>query len=208
MASITPRRAWDDGAQVLATMHPVPAALMEKFGPPRLRAQPAAADRFKSLAHSITHQQLTGKAAASIWVRVLHAVGPEFTQVAVLELGAHRLRSCGLSTAKADALIDLARATSEGGIRLTRLGGLEDQAVIGQLSSVRGIGPWTAQMFLMFDLRRIDIWPTGDLGVRAGFTKAFALINMPSPSELAELGEQFAPYRSILAWWCWRVQDS
>jgi 3-methyladenine DNA glycosylase/8-oxoguanine DNA glycosylase len=80
--------------------------------------------------------------------------------------------------------------------------------VIEQLTSVKGIGPWTAQMFLMFELRRIDVWPTGDYGVRSGFASAFDLDSMPSPLELGQLGEAFAPYRSILAWWCWRETDS
>lgn len=208
MATTTPRRAWDEGALILASRHPVPAAMLAKFGPPRLGAKPATADRFKTLASAIARQQLAGKAAAVIWARVLQAVGPEFSPIAVLETGPQQLRSCGLSTAKAAALIDLALTTAEGGIRFYGIGRLDDQTIINQLTAVKGIGPWTAQMFLIFDLRRIDVWPTADYGVRAGFAKSFELVAMPSPGELDELGEPFAPFRSILAWWCWRIQDS
>jgi 3-methyladenine DNA glycosylase/8-oxoguanine DNA glycosylase len=85
---------------------------------------------------------------------------------------------------------------------------MDDAAVIEHLTVVRGIGPWTAQMFLLFDLRRLDVWPTGDYGVRAGFARAFGLPELPSERKLAALGEPFAPYRSVLAWWCWREVDT
>ncbi|MEI7888149.1 MAG: DNA-3-methyladenine glycosylase 2 family protein [Actinomycetes bacterium] len=208
MASQTTREAWDVGAQALAKSHPVPARLLDQHGPPRLGAKPPAADRFETLGSAIAHQQLAGKAAAAIWGRVQVAVGPAFTPAAVLEIGPQRLRACGLSSAKVAAILDLALTTAEGGIQFDRIARLKDQAVINQLTAVKGIGPWTAQMFLMFDLRRIDIWPSADYGVRAGFTRAFKLAEMPTIRELDCLGEPFAPYRSILAWWCWRETDT
>ena len=207
-AASTTQAAWDSGAMALAKAHPVPARLLRAHGPPRLGVKPAASSRFQSLARAIAHQQLAGKAASAIWSRVALAVGAEFSPAAVLELGPQGLRACGLSTAKAAAIVDLALSTAEGKIRFDRIARFDDHKVIEQLTSVKGIGPWTAQMFLMFELRRIDVWPTGDYGVRAGFASAFALDGMPSPLELDQLGDPFAPYRSILAWWCWRETDS
>ncbi len=207
-AASTTRAAWDSGALTLAKAHPVPARLLKAHGPPRLGAKPAASNRFQSLAQAIAHQQLAGKAAAAIWSRVALAVGSEFSPAAVLELGPQELRACGLSTAKAAAIVELALSTAEGQIRFDRIARFDDQTVIERLTSVKGIGPWTAQMFLMFELRRIDVWPTGDYGVRSGFASAFDLDCMPSPVELGQLGEAFAPYRSILAWWCWRETDT
>ena len=204
----TDRAAWDEAAEVLAREHSVPARLLESHGPPRLGTRPAPADRFQTLARAIAHQQLAGKAAAAIWARVVAAVGGEFSPVSVLELGPQQLRACGLSTAKAAAILELAFFTAEGQIRFDRIARFDDQTVIEQLTSVKGIGPWTAQMFLMFDLRRIDVWPTGDYGVRAGFATAFGLETIPKPSELEALGAPFAPYRSVIAWWCWQETDS
>ena len=163
-AASTTQAAWDSGAMALAKAHPVPARLLKTHGPPRLGAKPAASNR--------SHQQLAGKAAAAIWSRVALAVGSEFSPAAVLELGPQELRACGLSTAKAAAIVDLALSTAEGQIRFDRIARFDDQTVIERLTSVKGIGPWTAQMFLMFELRRIDVWPTGDYGVRSGFALA------------------------------------
>lgn len=184
------------------------ARLLEQHGPPQPGPGAVPAARFEALASSIAYQQLAGKAAASIWARVAAEVDTPFTPTAVLATGPERLRSCGLSNAKVAALIDLATKSADGTLRLDRIARLSDQAVIDHVTVVRGIGPWTAQMFLMFDLRRLDVWPVGDYGVRAGFAKAFAMDALPSERQLAVLGEPFAPYRSILAWWCWREVDT
>jgi 3-methyladenine DNA glycosylase/8-oxoguanine DNA glycosylase len=112
-----------------------------------------------------------------------------------------------LSGAKARSIRDLAEQVLDGRIELERIGRLSDDQVVEHLVQVRGIGPWTAQMFLLSTLGRLDVWPTGDYGVRAGFARAWELPEIPSPQELNELGEPFHPYRSLVAWYCWRVLD-
>ena len=184
------------------------AQLQDRHGPPVPRRGAPPARRFEALASSIAYQQLAGRAAATIWARVKGAVGEPFTPDAVLATDPEVLRAAGLSGAKTAALLDLALKSSDGTLRLDRIARLGDTAVIDHLTVVRGIGPWTAQMFLMFDLRRLDVWPTGDYGVRAGFAKAFGMDAMPTEKELAVLGEPYAPYRSVVSWWCWREVDT
>jgi DNA-3-methyladenine glycosylase II len=208
MPAAPTRTAWRAAAVELAERHPVTARLLERHGAPRLRPGAKPADRFEALASSIAYQQLAGKAAKAIWSRVLDAVGTPFTPERVLLAGPEALRAAGLSNAKVAALTDLAARTASGEVRLDRIGRMEDQAIIDHLTVVRGIGPWTAQMFLLFELRRLDVWPTGDFGVRAGFARAFGLDAAPTEREMPALGEPFAPYRSVLAWWCWREVDT
>ena len=202
------RTAWAAAARELAGRHPVAGALHDRHGVPTIGPGPRPSDRFRSIAESITYQQLAGRAAATIWGRVLDSVGTPFSPEAVLATPPTELRSAGLSGAKTAALVDLAARCRSGEVQLERIARLSDTAVIEHLTVVRGIGPWTAQMFLLFDLRRLDVWPTGDLGVRAGFTKAFDHPEMVGVRELDALGAQFAPYRSVLAWWCWRETDT
>jgi DNA-3-methyladenine glycosylase II len=118
------------------------------------------------------------------------------------------LRKAGLSGNKEASLRDLAAKVLDGTVVLDPrgLGRLSDEEVIERLSTVRGIGRWTAEMFLLFQLRRLDVWPTGDLGVRRGYGLAWG-IPMPSPKELEVLGEPFRPYRSVVAWYCWRANE-
>jgi len=202
------RTAWRRAAVELAERDPVTARLLQHHGPPRPGPGAAPAARFEALASSIAYQQLAGKAAAAIWARVVAEVGTPFSPGAVLGTGPERLRSCGLSNAKVAALLDLALKSEEGTLRFDRIARMDDEQVIEHLTVVRGIGPWTAQMFLMFDLRRLDVWPVGDYGVRAGFAAAFDLPAMPTERELQALGDPFRPYRSVLAWWCWREADT
>lgn len=202
------RTAWRAAAAELAERHPVLDGLHERHGPPLLPRGPVPARRFEALAQSIAYQQLAGSAARAIWARVRATVGEPFTPEAVLAAGKDALRTSGLSNAKADSMLDLATKVHDGSVVLRRITRLGDDEVVSHLTRVRGIGPWTAHMFLLFDLRRLDVWPTGDYGVRAGFRKAFDLAEMPSERELAELGEPFAPYRSVVAWWCWREVDT
>lgn len=165
------------------------------------------AGRYESLARTIAHQQLAGRAAATIWSRVRDAVDGEFTPGAVRRLDPRLLRQAGLSGAKVLALLDLTDRCLDGRLEFERLGRMTDERVIDTLSSVRGIGPWSAQMFLMHELGRLDVWPTGDLGVRSGYAKAYNLRSAPTPGRLQELGERFRPYRSVAAWYCWRAVD-
>jgi len=202
------RTAWTAAARELAARHPVAGTLLERHGPPLLRPGAAPRDRFEALAESIAYQQLAGRAAAAIWARVVGVVGRPFGPEAVLAAGYDELRGAGLSNAKAVSLLDLAERTHSGEIRLERIGRLKDAEIVEHLTVVRGIGPWTAQMFLLFELRRLDVWPVGDYGVRAGYARAFDLHDLPTERQMVALGEPFQPYRSVLAWWCWREVDT
>jgi DNA-3-methyladenine glycosylase II len=192
----------------LARIDPVLDRLVRLHGPMRVGPRTPVAGRFEAIARSIVFQQLAGRAATAIWsrTRALAGDGP-FTAETVLALDEPVLRAAGLSGAKTAALRDLAVKTSTGAVRLGSLGRLSDEQVVAELSQIRGVGPWTAQMFLMFHLHRLDVWPTGDLGVRNGFARAWDLPAVPTPKELEALGEPFRPYRSLVAWYCWRVLD-
>jgi 3-methyladenine DNA glycosylase/8-oxoguanine DNA glycosylase len=197
-----------DASLELARRSDVFADLVERHGPMRIPARTPVADRFESIARAITFQQLAGRAAQTIWGRVRALTPAGFEPGAVLALDVADLRAAGLSGAKTAALLDLALQVDTGAVRLDRVGRLADDDVVAELTTVRGIGPWTAQMFLIFDLHRLDVWPTADLGVRAGYQRAFGLADLPSPRELAELGADLAPVRSAAAWYCWRVLDT
>ncbi len=197
-----------DATDALVARDDVLAALVAEHGPIRLSAKVPVARRYESLAQSIAYQQLAGKAAASIWGRVRALSDDGFTPQAVLDLPPASLRGAGLSQAKADAVRDLARLVVAGDIRLDEVGRMPDDEVVAMLTQARGVGPWTAHMFLMFDLHRLDVWPTGDYGVRVGYGRAYGLDEPPTPKELDAFGERFRPYRSVAAWYCWRVVDS
>lgn len=202
-----PRLHPAEASAVVACFDPVLADLVAAHGPMRLGPRPRVDARFEALAHSITHQQLAGAAAATIWSRVRASVEGPFDAPAILAADPDRLRGAGLSRAKLLALLDLAAHVDDGRVRLDRMGRLDDDAVVDELVQVRGVGPWTAQMFLMFTLQRPDVWPVGDLGVRNGWRRAFGLASPPSPAELSELGERFRPYRTVVAWYCWAAAD-
>lgn len=175
---------------------PTMAGLCERHGPAQLTTRPP----FVSLVQSIASQQISGKAAATILGRLRHRVG--FGQRALAEAHLNTLRAAGLSRAKARATRELARFARAGGLR--GLDRLSDEEVIARLVEVRGIGVWTAHMFLMFSLGRPDIWPVGDGGVqRAGAL----LYGVTKPDALLELGDRFRPYRSHAAWYFWRALD-
>ena len=198
-----------DASVALAQLDPVMSALVATHGPMRIAAPPKVEQRFERLAESIVYQQLAGRAAATIWGRVRDIFGPgSLKPQAVLLAPIEQLRAAGLSRAKAAAIIDLAHHVDDGRLELTKLGRMSDSDIIDELIAVRGIGPWTAQMFLMFALGRLDVWPTGDLGVRNGYGIAYRLADPPSSGELAEFGNRFRPYRSVAAWYCWKAADS
>jgi DNA-3-methyladenine glycosylase II len=203
-----PPRKHAEATDALAARDEVFAALVEQHGPVQLRPKVPVARRYEALARSIAYQQLAGRAAASIWGRVRSLSEDGFTPEIVLDLPPAALRAAGLSQAKADALRDLAQRVVAGEIRLDVVGRMPDDEVVAMLTQARGVGPWTAHMFLLFDLHRLDVWPTGDYGVRVGFGRAYRLAEPPTPNELVELGERFRPYRSVAAWYCWRVADT
>jgi 3-methyladenine DNA glycosylase/8-oxoguanine DNA glycosylase len=133
--------------------------------------------------------------------------GP-FTAAAVLDVGEERLRSAGLSGSKAKAVLDLADRVAMGDVRLGSIGRRSDEEDEAELIRVWGIGRWTAEMFLIFQLGRLDVWPTGDLAVRAGYGRMYGLETPPAPGELDLLGERFRPWRSVVAWYCWRALET
>ena len=190
-------------ATELAGRDPVMRGLVEAVGPPDLRRPRRSA--FEALTRSICFQQLSGKAAATIYGRFEVAVGGEVTPEAVLATPAEDLRRAGLSAAKTLSILDLAEKVLDGTVPIGRLGRLDDDELVARLVVVRGIGRWTAEMFLIFQLRRLDVWPVDDLGVRKGYARAYGLEEAPAPRRLAELGDSFRPYRSVAAWYCWRA---
>jgi DNA-3-methyladenine glycosylase II len=162
-------------------------------------------DYFAALARSIMFQQLAGRAAAAIHARFVETLGGQVTPSAVLATTPEALRAAGLSGNKAAAILDLATKASDGSVPLAGLDALSDDEIVERLSQVRGIGRWTAEMFLMFELRRLDVWPVDDYGVRNGWTLVHKLPELIKPKALMAEGERFRPYRSVAAWYCWQA---
>jgi DNA-3-methyladenine glycosylase II len=179
------------------------ATLMQRTGPFRL-PKPSA-DHFAALAESILYQQLASGAAAAIHARFIALFNGALSPKAVLALRPKKLRSVGLSHNKVAAIRDLAAKVADGTVPLDHIGKLSDEEIITRLSVVRGIGPWTAKMFLIFQLRRLDVWPVEDYGVRQGYSLAYGLRKLLSPKQLEIKGERFRPYRTVAAWYCWRA---
>jgi DNA-3-methyladenine glycosylase II len=165
---------------------------------------------FDALAESIAYQQLSGKAAATIWSRV-RALYPKkhLHPKLVLDTPDKKLRTAGLSRNKIAAFKDLAAKTLDGTVPTRRaLATMSDDEIVARLTAVRGIGRWTVEMFLLFDLCRPDVWPVDDYGVRKGFAKIFGKRKLPTPKQLMKLGEKWRPYRSVAAWYFWRALDA
>jgi 3-methyladenine DNA glycosylase/8-oxoguanine DNA glycosylase len=163
---------------------------------------------FAELARMICYQQLAGRAAAAIHGRFEALFDGEPTPAAVLKMPEKKLRSPGLSAAKAASIRDLALKVDTGVVELDRVARLSDDKLVTELVLVRGIGEWTAHMFLMFQLGRLDVWPTLDFGVRNGFGRLYGIDPMPTPKQLQGEGDRFRPYRSLVAWYCWRAVDT
>lgn len=191
----------------LAERDPVVAGLIDAWGPYPVR--PNRGSHFAALCRSILFQQLAGAAARAIHARFA-ALFPDGvpTPDTVLALPEGALRAVGLSGAKAAAIADLAAKVADGSVDLDTTHRLADDELVARLSTVRGIGTWTAEMFALFQLGRLDVWPVGDLGVRRGYGQAWGLAAMPTPKELAAQGERFRPWRSVVAWYCWRAAET
>jgi DNA-3-methyladenine glycosylase II len=181
-------------------------AYIRQAGPMTLRAS-RGVDVFTALAASILYQQLAGKAAAAIHARFLALFDGRPTPAAILRMPVDRLRSVGLSGAKAAAIADLAAKVVDGTVPRDGWSRLSDEEIVERLTRVRGIGRWTVEMFLIFDLRRLDVWPVDDYGVRKGYQRLYGLSELPKPKALEAEGERFRPYRTVPAWYCWRVMD-
>jgi DNA-3-methyladenine glycosylase II len=165
---------------------------------------------FDALAESIAYQQLSGKAAATIFgrVRALYPKRKWLDPEQLLATPDETLRAAGLSRAKTAALKDLAAKTIDGTVPSSRaLIRMSDDEILTRLTMVRGIGRWTVEMLLLFDLGRPDVWPVDDYGVRKGFAKTFRRRKLPTPKQLMQFGEKWRPYRSVAAWYFWRALD-
>jgi DNA-3-methyladenine glycosylase II len=192
------------GATLLAERDPVIAYLVAETGLPKVPL--AGESHFATLVRSIVYQQLAGAAARAIHGRLIAALGDDVSPEAVLRTPSDTLRAVGLSGRKVESLQDLAAKTLDGTVVIDprRAARLDDEELISRLSTVKGIGRWSAQMFLMFQLRRLDVWPVGDLAVRKGYGLAWK-VPTPTPKQLELLGEPYRPYRSVAAWYCWQA---
>ena len=178
----------------------------------RYNIMPAVSVRpFDALAESVAYQQLSGKAAATIFgrVRALYPKRKWLDPEQLLATPDEILRAAGLSRAKTAALKDLAAKTIDGTVPSGRaILRMTDDEIIARLTTVRGIGRWTVEMLLLFDLGRPDVWPVDDYGVRKGFAKTFRRRKLPTPKQLMKFGEKWRPYRSVAAWYFWRALDA
>ena len=193
-------RAIDD----VAAQDPVVAHLVELAGPITFRPRDPDG-HFGALVRSIVFQQLAGRAAQAIYGRVRATLCESVTPEALAAASDEALRAAGLSANKLASLRDLSSKVLDRTVDLHRLSRRSDDEIVAALVTVRGIGRWTAEMYLMFELRRLDVWPVDDLGVRQGYGLAWNLQPPPTAKELAPLGDRFRPYRSVVARYCWEA---
>ena len=199
-----PRPSLAVAVDLVAARDPVLAHLVALVGP--IEHRPRDPDGpFGALARAIVFQQLAGRAALAIHGRVRAAVGGAVTPERLAAAPDDVLRSAGLSAAKLSSLRDLSAKVLDGTVVLARSSRLTDDEIVAQLVTVRGIGRWTAEMYLIFELRRFDVWPVDDLGVRQGYGLAWGHDAAPSARELGPLGDRFRPYRSVVARYCWEA---
>jgi DNA-3-methyladenine glycosylase II len=185
---------------------PVMASIIERVGSYRIEYREPV---FQTLVRSIVYQQLHGKAALTIFTRLKDAANADpITPESILKLRPQRMRKLGLSQQKMSYIRELARMTRDGQVDFESCVSLEDAAVIEHLTRVKGIGVWTVHMFLIFALRRHDVLPTGDLGVRAAMKKAYGLEELPKPDEMERIAARWRPYCSVASWYLWRSLDN
>jgi len=194
-----------DALDHLNRSDPVLAAIIDRVGPCMIAYREPT---FETLARAIVFQQLNGKAARTIWQRLLDAAGGEpLTPDAVRRLRMPTLRRVGLSRQKAAYVRELARHTADGTLDFAALPAMSDDEVIATLTQVKGIGVWSAQMFLLFALRRPDVLPVGDYGVRAAIKKLYRKRKLPTPRDMERLARNWRPHCSVASWYLWRSQD-
>jgi DNA-3-methyladenine glycosylase II len=209
----------------LKNSDPIMRTIIDRIGPCRMRFGPPA---FHSLAEAIVYQQLNGRAAETIFKRFAGIAGEPLTPEGVLKLSDEKMRSAGLSKQKSAYLKDLAAKTSSGLLDFARLPELPDEKVVEHLTQVKGIGVWTAQMFLMFTLKRENVLPTGDFGVRMAMYKHYLdtrkakvakksatvrkkrkrKIKLPTPEQMEKIAKRWEPYRSVACWYLWQSLDT
>jgi DNA-3-methyladenine glycosylase II len=190
----------------LSQADPVLGAIIERVGPYKIQySEPV----FQTLVRSIVYQQLNGKAALTIYNRLAAAAGGEpLTPAAILKLRPAKMRTLGLSKQKLTYIRELARMTRDGDVNFEHFPDLKDRIIIERLTKVKGVGVWTVQMFLIFALRRPNVLPTGDLGVRAAIKKAYELADLPKPAEMERIAASWHPYCSIASWYLWRSLEN
>ena len=187
---------------------PVLAQIIERVGPCTFGSREPGT-HFAALTRTIVFQQLSGKAASTILGRV-HALygGRPPSPRQLLDTPVESLRTAGVSSQKASYLLDLAARVHDGRLPVTRLGRLNDDKAIEVLTAVKGIGRWTAQVYLMFRLQRPDVLPDGDLGIQKAIQRAYGLRKLPSPERVQRIGASWAPYRTVASWYLWRSLDA
>jgi DNA-3-methyladenine glycosylase II len=183
---------------------PVLSAIIERVGACRMEFGPP---EFHSLAEAIVYQQLNGKAAVTIFKRFATLAGDPVTPEGILRLTDAELRSVGLSKQKSSYLKDMAQRASRGELDFSRLPEMSDDDVIKHLTQVKGVGVWTAHMFLMFTLRRPNVLPTGDYGIQLAIKKYYKKRKMPRPEQMEKIAKAWEPYRSVACWYLWRSLD-
>ena len=184
---------------------PVLRRIIDRVGDYRIQFREPS---FETLVRSIVYQQLSGRVASVIFERLRKAAGGGLTPASILKLRPARMRTAGLSPQKTAYIRDLARHTRDGRVIFEELSGLSDQQVIEQLTAVKGVGVWTAHMFLIFALQRPDVLPTGDLGIRSAVRKAYAFAELPKPAEIESLAQCWRPYCSVASWYLWRSLEN
>src|SRR6266478_9422896 len=188
----------------LKNSDPVMRAIIERIGPCKLQfGEPV----FHSLAEAIIYQQLNGKAAVTIFNRFAALAGNPLTPEGILKLTPEQMRGVGLSKQKSSYLLDMSERAHRGDLNFSRLPDMSDEEVIKHLTQVKGVGVWTAQMFLMFTLRRPNVLPTGDYGIQMAIKKHYKKREMPKPEVMAKIAKSWEPYRSLACWYLWRSLD-
>ena len=183
---------------------PILAAIIERVGPYRIEYGDPT---FHSLAEAIVYQQLNGKAAVTIFKRFSHLAGTPLTPEGILKLTDAQMRSVGLSKQKSSYLKDMAQRAARGELDFSRLAEMTDDEVIAHLTQVKGVGVWTAHMFLMFTLRRPNVLPTGDYGVQNAIRKHYKKRKLPKPAQMEKIAKCWEPYRSVACWYLWKSMD-
>jgi len=198
---------WDDACRHLGKRDRVMRKLIPRFGEARLQSR---GDAFTTLARSIVGQQISVKAAQSVWTRFVEALGAPSTRItpkSVLDTDGASIRGAGLSARKSEYLVDLARHFHDGTVHVRQWQQMEDESIIEELVAIRGIGRWTAEMFLIFHLMRPDVLPLDDLGLIKGISVNYFSGEPVSRAEAREVGEAWSPYRSVATWYIWRSLD-
>ena len=197
---------WAEACAALSAADSHLGAFIAAYGPCTLEPRLVPGGAFAALARAVCYQQLAGAAASAIHGRFADLYGGTPTPDSVATTPDSVLRGCGLSSSKVAAIKDLAAKAAEGAVRLDGWSDRSDEEIVEDLSAVRGIGTWTAQMFLIFQLNRPDVWPVGDLGVRSGYARIHGT-PVPTPPDLASAGDVYRPFRTVAAWYCWRSLD-